>query len=56
MAKVRVHLDDTTVDIPVDATVNPNKKAELVYSQKSIWVTPTRLYPISRVVFVEVVE
>ena len=54
MVKIRIHLDDTTVDLTAESPKKAQQKAESILADSSIWVTPTRLYPTSRIVFIEI--
>lgn len=52
MSIVRVHTDGDTVDIP---SKNPSKAAEHI-AKNGVWVHANKLYPPSRIVFIEIVD
>ncbi len=52
---IRVHTDGASVDFSVEDGVDPYVEAEDII-QTGVWVTPTKLYPPSRIVYIEVVE
>lgn len=56
MVKIRIHLDDTTVDLTAESPKKAQQKAEAILANSSIWVSPARLYPTSRIVFIEVLS
>lgn len=56
MVKIRVHLDDTTVDLTAESPKKAQQKAEAILADSAIWISATRLYPTSRIVFIEVIE